>query len=194
MRQQQRGVRQGFGAVLNVQAGKITVLQSVPDSPFARAGLGPGDRLVAINGQRIAQLGLEEMIEVLNAARGKKVRLSVLQSGSVVPRDFELDPAEVASPTVDRKFLLPGGAAYLHVERIEDGTAGEIKSALAELQQSSGQTPLAGLVLDLRGNPGGSVNGARAVVGLFVPRDSVVVSMKGSNVPEMRYLTETQPA
>lgn len=193
MRQQQRGVRQGFGAVLNVQAGKITVLQSVPGSPFARAGLGPGDRIVAVNGQRIAQMGLEEMIEVLNAARSKKVRLDVLQSGTVVPREFELDPAEVASPTVDRKFLLPGGNAYLHVGRIEDGTAEEISTALRTFLQS-GARELSGLVLDLRGNPGGSVNGALAVVGLFVPKDSAVVSLRGNNVAETRYLTQTSPA
>lgn len=194
MRQQQRGVRQGFGAVLNVQAGKITVLQAVQDSPFARAGLGPGDRIVAVNGQRMTQLGLEEMIEVLQAARGKKVRLSVLQSGAVVARDFELDPAEVASPTVDRKFLLPGGVAYLHVGRIEDGTAEEIQQAVAELARQNGEAAPSGLLLDLRGNPGGSVNGALATVGLFVPRDSAVVSLKGSNVPETRFLTRNPPA
>jgi carboxyl-terminal processing protease len=189
MRQQQRGVRQGFGAVLNVQAGRITVLQSVPDSPFARAGLGPGDRIVAVNGQRIAQMGLEELVETLQAARNKKVKLEVLQSGAVVPHDFELDPAEVASPTVDKKFLLPSGAAYLHIDRIEDSTAEEITSALQQLSPQ----PLSALLLDLRDNPGGSVNGALAVAGLFLPKDSVVVSLKGNSVAETRFLTKADP-
>lgn len=197
MRQQQRGVRQGFGAVLNVQAGKITVLHSVPDSPFARAGLGPGDRIVTVNGQRIALLGLEEMIELLQTARNKKVRLAVLPSGSVVPRDFDLDPAEVASPTVDRKFLLPDGVAYLHIGRIEDGTAEEIRTALKQFggvrSEAAPSGSLTGLLLDLRDNPGGSLNGALDTAGLFLPRDSVVVSLKGHNVPETRFLTRAEP-
>src|SRR5688500_7883735 len=83
MQQQARGVRKGFGAVLSVQPGKITVLQSVPDSPFGRAGLGPGDRIVAVNGRRIAAMGLEEMVEVLDQARTGKVRLAGVQGGRV---------------------------------------------------------------------------------------------------------------
>ncbi len=197
LRQQQRGVRQGFGAVLNVQAGKITVLHAVADSPFARAGLGPGDRIVAINGQRIAQMGLEEMVELLQSARNGKVRLAVLQSGSVVPRDFELDPAEVASPTVDKKFLIAPGIGYVHVAHIEKSTPTEIKEAINRMASE----PLNGLLLDLRGNPGGSVDAAAETVGLFLPEGGsseadqpdrhLVVSLRGRNVPETRYSTPT---
>lgn len=194
LRQQQRGVRQGFGAVLNVQAGKITVLQSVPDSPFARAGLGPGDRVVALNGQRIAQMGLEEMVELLQSARNGKVRLAVLQSGSVVPRDFELDPSEVASPTVDKNFLIAPGIGYVHVAHIERSTPSEIKEAIDRMADE----PLNGLLLDLRGNPGGSVDAAAETVGLFLPEGdsnkpdrNLVVSLRGRNVPETRYATPT---
>ena len=65
LQQQQRGVQQGFGAILNVQSGMITILQSVPGSPFSRAGFSPGDRIVRINGRRVDTMGLQELVPVL---------------------------------------------------------------------------------------------------------------------------------
>jgi len=149
MQQQSRGVRQGFGAVLSVQAGRIIVLQSVPDSPFGRAGLGPGDRIVGINGKRVASLDLEELVQLLNEARSGKVRLAVLQGGSVVARDYEMDPTELPSPTVDKKFLWDAAVGYLHIARIEPGTPDEIRKTLEEWSPQ----PLRGLIMDLRDNP-----------------------------------------
>jgi carboxyl-terminal processing protease len=86
LQQQQRGVQKGFGAILNVQSGGVTVLQSIPGSPFGRAGIGPGDRIMRINGHRVASMDLQELVEVLQQAKSGEVHLSILQSGSAVPR------------------------------------------------------------------------------------------------------------
>ena len=189
LEQQQRGVQQGFGAVLSVQAGRVTVLQAAPGAPFARVGLGPGDRILRINGHRVASMDLQELVQVLQQARSGRVRLSVIRSGSVVPEDFDLDPTEVPSATVDKKFLLPPGVGYLHVARFEQSTPEEIRSALEEWR---GQN-LGGLILDLRGNPGGSLEAAVAAAGLFLPKAAVVVSLQGRAVPEREYRIETEP-
>jgi carboxyl-terminal processing protease len=188
MQQQSRGVRQGFGAVLSVQAGRITVLQSVPDSPFGRAGLGPGDRIVGINGKRVASLDLEELVQVLNQAKEGKVRLAVLQGGNVVPHDFEMDPAEVPSPTVDKKFRWDEKIGYLHVERIEPGTPDEIRKTL-----DGWQPPLQGLIMDLRDNPGGSVEAAVSIASLFLPKGSAVTRLEGRSVPVQNYVVDEAP-
>ena len=189
MQQQSRGVRQGFGAVLSVQAGRITVLYSVPDSPFGWAGLGSGDRIVGINGQRVVSLDLQGLVQVLNAARSGKVTLSVLKGGAVVPRDYEMDPTEVPSPTVDQEFLWEPGLGYLHVSRIEPGTPEEIRGTLEGWRSF----PLRGLILDLRDNPGGSVEAAVEIAGLFLPQGDAVVSLQGRSVPERKYSVEAPP-
>jgi carboxyl-terminal processing protease len=189
LQQQQRGVQQGFGAVLSVQAGKVLVLQSLPGSPFGRAGLGPGDRIVSVNGNWVGSLGLEELVRVLEAARKGKVRLSVLQGGSVVARDFELDPSEIPSPTVDRHFLLSESIGYLHVAHIEQGTANEIDDVLKGWELNS----VAGVILDLRRNPGGSLDAAKEVASLFLPAGQVVVALDGKSVSNQVYRTETEP-
>ncbi|MBF8304986.1 MAG: hypothetical protein HW398_174 [Acidobacteria bacterium] len=187
--QQQRGVQQGFGAVLSVQAGQATVLQAVPGAPFARAGLGPGDRLIRINGHRVASLDLQGLVEVLQQARSGRVRLSVVRSSQVVPEEFDLDPSEVPTSTVDKKFLLEPEVGYLHVAQIEQRTPEEIRAALAEWAGLN----LRGLVLDLRGNPGGSLEAAVTTAGLFLPKDSPVVSMQGRAMRERKYSVEAEP-
>lgn len=187
LQQQQRGVQKGFGAILNVQSGSVTVLQAVPGSPFGRAGLGPGDRIVRINGHRVAAMDLQELVEVLQAAKSDRVHLSVVQSGAVVPREFDLSPAEVPSPTVDKKFLVTPQVGYLHVARIEDGTPGEIKAALQEWKQ----TRLRGVLLDLRDDPGGSLEPTIAAASLFLQEGQAVVSLQGRAVPAKKYVVDT---
>ncbi len=189
MQQQSRGVRQGFGAILNVQSGKITVLHSVPDSPFSRAGIGPGDRIVGVNSYRVATLTLEEIVQHLQQARSGKVLLSVLQAGNVVPRDFELDPTEVASPTIDQKFQIASGVGFIHLSRIDPSTPAEIRETLDDWDAGS----LRALILDLRDNPGGSLQAAVATLALFLPQGAQVVSLLGRAVPEQIYTVETVP-
>ena len=166
LQQQQRGVQQGFGAILSVQAGRVTVLQSLAGFPFGRAGLGPGDRIVRINDHRVDRMGLRELVGVLQEAKTKRVRLSVLRGGKVVPEDFSLDPAEVPTPTVDKKFLLEPDLGYMHVARIEESTPEEVRTILREWEARN----LRGLILDLRDNPGGWLKSAVAIAGLFCDR------------------------
>ena len=189
LQQQQRGVQRGFGAILNVQAGRITVLQSLPGSPFGRAGLGPGDRIVAINGHRVAVMDLRELVEVLEQAKSGRVRLSVLQSGKAVPNDFELDPAEMPSPTVDKKFLLAPDVGYLHVARFEESTPAEIKEALEDWKKGN----LQGLILDLRDNPGGALEPTVGAASLFLQQGQAVVSFGGRALPEKKYVVDALP-
>ena len=183
LQQQQRGVQQGFGAILNVQAGRVMVLHSLPGSPFERAGLGPGDRIVEINDYRVDRMDLRELVEVLQTAKSERVELAVVQGGKLVPRDFSLDPAEVPSPTVDKRFLLEPDLGYMHVSRIEESTPGEIRAILEEWTAKK----LRGLILDLRDNPGGSLEPSVTTAGLFLRQGQAVVDLRGRSVPETNY-------
>ena len=183
LQQQQRGVQQGFGAILNVQAGRVMVLHSLPGSPFERAGLGPGDRIVEINDYRVDRMDLRELVEVLQTAKSERVELAVVQGGKLVPQDFSLDPAEVPSPTVDKRFLLEPDLGYMHVSRVEESTPGEIRAILEEWTAKK----LRGLIMDLRDNPGGSLEPSVTTAGLFLRQGQAVVDLRGRSVPETNY-------
>ncbi len=223
LQQQQRGQALGFGSILYVQVGKILVISVAPDSPSARAGLGPGDEIVRVNGTRIAGLDFQSMIDLLQQAREKTVRLGVIHPGKIVAQDYELNPAEVNLPSVDKTFLLRPDIGYLHVASFESNTPQEVSAALAKLQMaaasesggahasSGGKNPgpkgkgarsegahaadsaLAGVVLDLRDNHGGQVQAALGVASIFLPKGLSVLTVRGRAQPPQTLLTGQLP-
>jgi carboxyl-terminal processing protease len=180
-----RGKARGFGSILYVSLGKILVLQTAQGSPSWRAGLGPGDEIVEVNGTRISRLDFPSLLELLQRARSQPARLGVIRPGRVVAQDFELNPAEVERPTVDRAFLLRPGIAYLHVSAFDQKTPREVTQALQRL----GGASLRGLLLDLRGNRGGVLDTAITLASLFLRADVLVLTQRGRALPEKSFRT-----
>jgi carboxyl-terminal processing protease len=185
LKQQTRGEALGFGSILYVTPGKILVLQTAQGSPSWRAGLGPGDEIVEINGTRVNRIGFESLIELLRRSRSHPVRLGVIHPGKFVSQDYDLKPAEVPLPSVDKSFLLSPGIGYLHLGSFEQKTPQEVLDALVHLATP----PLEGLLLDLRDNHGGVVDAALGVASLFLKPDALVITMRGRSSPEKAYHT-----
>ena len=183
MKQQARGEARGFGSVLYVSAGKVMILQTAQDSPSSRAGLAPGDEIVAINGERVDRLDLQSLIDLLKSSRSRPVRLGVIHPGRVVPEDFNLRPAEIALPSVDKAFLWAPGIAYLHIASFEGKTPEEVATALDGMDAPH----LQGLLLDVRDNHGGIVDSAAAVASLFLKQGDLVLTTRGRGVEEKVY-------
>jgi len=190
LREQTRGKVRGFGSILYVQPGKVMVLQTAEGSPSRRAGLGPGDEIVEVNGQRLDRLDLQGLVELLSRARTQRVRLGVVRPGRVVAQDFELNPADVDMPTVDRAFIFSPGIGYLHISGFDQKTPHEARAALGRL----GAEKLNGLLVDLRDNPGGVLESAVGVASIFLPEDIPVITVRGRAFPEKVYRTRVTTA
>ncbi|MFB3920202.1 MAG: S41 family peptidase [Terriglobia bacterium] len=190
LKQFTQGKARGFGSVLYVSAGKILVLQTAEGSPARRAGLGPGDEIVEVNGTRIDRLDIRSLIELLQRARSQKAKLGVIRPGKVVSEDFELSPADVPNPTVDRAFLLKPGVAFLHVSAFDQKTPIEVNEAISKL----GGAALKGALLDLRDNHGGVLDAAVALASLFLKPGSIVLTQRGRAVPPQQHVTVEAPA
>ncbi|HEV2423507.1 MAG TPA: S41 family peptidase [Terriglobia bacterium] len=218
LQEQQRGEAVGFGSILYVQEGKVLVISVAPESPSARAGLGPGDEIVEVNGTRIAGLDFRSLIGLLQQARGKPVRLGVIHPGKVVSQDYELKPAELNLPTVDKIFMLRPGIGYLHIASFESNTPEEVSKALARLQKQAASTSsgslqgssgmaakggarksagsgaaLGGVLLDLRDNHGGQVQAAIGVASIFLPKGLSVLTVRGRAQPPQTFRTAEPP-
>lgn len=189
LEEQARGEALGFGSILYVQAGKVVVLQTREGSPSWRAGLGPGDEIVAVNGIWIRDLDLRSLVELLQQARSQAVRLGVIRPGRFVAQDFELKPAEISLPTVDRAFVLSPGIGYIHLSGFEQRTTEEVARAIEQL----GGRSLKGLLLDLRDNHGGMLDAAVGVSGLFFKTDTPVLTVRGRAAAEKAYRTPQTP-
>ena len=189
LQQQTRGKALGFGSILYVTPGKILVLQTVQGSPSWRAGLGPGDEIVEINGTRLSRISFQSLVELLQRSRSHPVRLGVIHPGKYVSQDYDLKPAEVDMPSVDKSFLLSPGIGYIHLSGFELKTPQEILNGVVQLSTP----PLKGLVLDLRNNHGGVVDAAIDVASLFLPPGTLVMTARGRSSPEKAYRTTPAP-
>ncbi len=190
LKQQTRGEAVGFGSILYVSVGKILVLQTTPNSPSARAGLGPGDEIVEVNGQRVARLDFQSLVELLQRSRSHPVALGVIHAGHFVPQDISLRPAEVAMPSVDKHYLWSAGIAYAHISSFEGKTAAEVAEALDAMNPAL----LKGLLLDLRDNHGGLVDSAAAVASLFLKEGDLILTTRGRSMKEQAYRVPKMPA
>ncbi|MGH9328372.1 MAG: S41 family peptidase [Terriglobia bacterium] len=189
LQEETRGEALGFGSILYVQPGKVMVIQTEEGSPSWRAGLGPGEQIVAVNGVHLDQLSLRDLVRLLRQARSHPVQLSVLRPGDDTPQDIRMTPAEVKLPTVDIAFPYSPGIGYIHVASFEAKTPQELVQALKKLDSPH----LTGLILDLRNNPGGLLASALDVCSLFLKPGAVVLTVRGRSVAEKTFKTVEAP-
>jgi len=183
LQQQARGQALGFGSILYVQSGNVVVLETAQGSPSWRAGLGPGDEIVEINGERVDRLDFQSLVELLQRSRSQAVRLGVIHPGKLVSQDYDLKPAEVALPTVDKSFVLGSGAGYIHISGFEMKTPQEVIDAIQGLVAGTpqGTAGIKSLLVDLRDNHGGIVGSAIATASLFLPPNVMVMTVRDRN-------------
>jgi carboxyl-terminal processing protease len=180
LKRMETSTQKGFGSVVSILPGRVIVLQTTPGTPSARSGLAPGDEILAINGYVIARLDLEQLPQLLEQSRQHPAKLDVRRGGSVALLHFTLTPEELQSPSVDRAYFVGAGLGYIRVASFEEKTPGQLKEAIEKL----GGDRLAGLVLDLRNNPGGLLTAAVQTAALFLRPGTKIVTVRGRHVPE----------
>jgi carboxyl-terminal processing protease len=191
LQEQTSGEAIGFGSILYVKPGKVLVLQAAEGSPSWRAGLGPGDEIVEVNGEKVSQLDFQSLIQLLQRSRSHPVTLAVLHPGKDQPQEVRLVPKEVQLPTVDSVFEFEDRQiGYIHVSGFDAKTAKEVQDAVEKL----GGDKLKGLLLDLRNNHGGVVATAAGVASLFLQPGMPILTMRGRGVPEESYSTTPMTA
>src|SRR5579862_994487 len=180
LQQMQRGESKGFGTIVSVLPGRVIVLQATEGTPSAKAGLAAGDEILGINGYVLSQLEFDQLLQLLTVARQQKALLDVRRPGNVRLFRLTLTPELVNTPSVDRGFMLEPGIGYMRITGFEDPTGKLAKEMIEKL----GGANLKGLVLDLRDNPGGSVDAAVQTASLFLPPEQLVFSIKGRSRKE----------
>jgi carboxyl-terminal processing protease len=180
LKKMEASTQKGFGSVVSLLPGRVIVLQTLPGTPSAKAGLMPGDDIVAVNGYVVAQFDTEQITQLLTQSRQGQAQLDVRRGDSSRILHFTLVPEEMQSPSVDRAFFIGAGIGYIRVTSFDAETATELKAAIEKL----GGDKLAGLVLDFRNNPGGMVTTALEMASLFLPPETKIVTVRGRNYPE----------
>ena len=194
MRTETEGQFGGLGISVGMVDNQLTVNVPIQGGPAFRAGLMPGDRILKIDGQGTQKLTLAEAIRKLRGRPGAAVSLTLFRPVESRLIEVPLVRELIQLPTLADVGLLPatrtGGEkiGYLRITQFGEKTAGEFDQAVSRLEKEGA----VGLVMDLRDNPGGLVDGAVQVVSRFVPPKTLVVATEGRNpkVQKLEYLAE----
>lgn len=183
LKQMESSEQKGFGSIVSILPGQVIFLQTFPGTPSSKAGIQPGDELVAIGNIAIRALEPEQIIQLLTQARQQKITAFIRRQGSARILPFSLTPELMDSPSVDRAFPLQPGYGYIRVASWDLQTAKQFQEAVEKL----GGPSLRGLVLDLRNNPGGVVSAALEVASMLLQPGQRILTAKGR-------MSETQTA
>src|SRR5271154_4393941 len=182
LKQMEHSERKGFGTVVSILPGRVIVLQAMEGTPSAKAGLQPGDEIIAVNNVALARLEFEQIIGFLGEARQHQAQLIVRRPTNARLLQFVLDPALVDSPRVDRAFLVQPDIGYVRVNAFDPQTGKQLKEAI----ESLGGDKLKGLVLDLRDNGGGVVAAALEAASYFLQPGQRILSIKGRSIEDQQ--------
>lgn len=166
----------GIGVQILRHEDGVYVTSVVDKTPASRAGLRSGDRIVEVDGKDAREWSTEEVSKNVRGDRLKPVMVKVERAGEEVAMTFKILRDAVPLPSIRNAFMINATTGYVGlVGGFQHTTDDELHQAIADLKQNG----MRQMVLDLRGNPGGLLDQAIDVASEFLPRDKVIVSVKG---------------
>lgn len=165
------GTFSGVGVMVEETPEGVTIVNVLPDTPAAAAGLQAGERIVSVDGEDMRDAPLQAVVTAVQGEEGTVVRLG-LEGGPAGPREVEVTRAEITRPVVDVQRL-DDGAVHVHLLQFTEDVSERLRAEI-EAQLAQGAR---GVVLDLRGNPGGLLREAIRVASIFI-EDGTIVSVQ----------------
>ncbi|MGA2690546.1 MAG: S41 family peptidase [Candidatus Korobacteraceae bacterium] len=181
LREEQRGKYYGVGMQVGPRNNKVIVIAPFAGAPAYRAGIRPGDIIIAVDGKQTDNMSTSDVAELLKGPKGTSVKITVLREGSDKPLDFTVIRDEIPRYSVDVHFMIRPGIGYVHVSGFQETTEKEVRDALDEFGD------IHGLILDLRQNPGGLLSEGVGVADQFLKKGQVIVSHHGRASAEKVY-------
>jgi carboxyl-terminal processing protease len=167
----------GLGIEVSMEDGFVKVVSPIEDTPAFLADIKSGDLIVKLDETPVKGLTLSEAVKRMRGKPGTKITLTVLRKGETKPLIITLTRAVIKIQSVKSKLVEPG-YGYIRITQFQEHTGENMAKALDAFYKQN-KEPLKGLVLDLRNDPGGLLNGAVAVSAAFLPKDALVVYTEG---------------
>jgi carboxyl-terminal processing protease len=160
----------GVGVEITQEDGFIRVISPIDDTPAEKAGIKAGDIITRVDGESVQSIGVDETINHMRGEPGSKIKLTIIREGVQKPLELTIT-RDIIKVTSVKSRSLGNGFGYVRITQFQSNTGSDLKKALKKLQA---ETPLTGVVLDLRNNPGGVLQAAVEVVDAFVDGGLIV--------------------
>lgn len=186
--QELKGSFEGIGAEIGNRKGIITIISPLADSPAEKAGLKPLDKVLKINDTETIDMTLDEAVSRIRGQKGTVVTLTILRGNELETREIKITRDTIIVKSVELKFTESekNKIAVLKISRFGEDTFDNVNIAADEILKQDAK----GIILDLRNNPGGFLDSAVNIAGIFIPAGKVVTTESFSNDRKKDYLTQ----
>ncbi len=171
-----KGEYGGIGLTVDKRNGKIVVIAPMENSPAFRAGIQPGDFIVKVNGIDVENEKITRVVSLVRGKPGKNVKITIQRGqNSKNLIEFNLKTEIIKVKDIPFFGILDEDIGYIKISHFSKNAAGEFKKSLYSLMKKD----LRGLIVDLRGNPGGLLNSAVRISDFLLPRGRIIVFTRG---------------
>jgi len=179
-----KGEFSGLGIQISVKDKMLTVIAPIEDTPAYKAGIKAGDTILKIDGESTKDLSLQDAVNKLRGTKGTSVTITIFREGWEKPKDFIIVREVIQIKSVKYKTL-EDKIGYVKLTQFQQRTSEDLENALEALEKDR----INSLILDLRNNPGGLLNGAVEVTSQFLPEGKLVVYIKGRSGEQQDFNT-----
>jgi carboxyl-terminal processing protease len=175
----------GLGIEVGMEDGFVKVIAPIDDTPAQRAGIQAGDLIIRLDDTPVKGLTLNDAVKLMRGKPGTVLKLTVVREGAEQPLKIDIERAVITVKSVKQR-MLETGFGYVRISQFQSKTAENMVDAVETLKKESDGT-LKGLVLDLRNNPGGVLNGAVSVSDAFLKKGLIVYTEGRVNDSKLRF-------
>jgi carboxyl-terminal processing protease len=183
------GFYAGVGMTIESQDGLITVARVFPHTPSERAGIRVGDKIIGVDTMSVRSWTTDRVSAVLKGEPGTQVSAKFLRPGVTEPFEVKFTREVIRIPSVPYAIMLDNKIGYIPLQSFSETAAAEVRESLARLVKEGAK----GVVLDLRGNPGGFLEQADTLANLFLPKGEEIVSVRQRGEPTVTHVTTQTP-
>ena len=185
---------EGIGAEVSLVNGKITIVAPIKNSPAEKAGLRPNDQVLSVNGESLEGYDLTEAVSKIRGKKGSEVVLEIIRPGvkDILEVKMTRDTIPIETVYADMKKVDGKSTGIIEITTFSERTANEFYEQLTSLEDKG----MEGLIIDVRGNPGGLLESVGDILAFFVPEDIPYVQIEsrdGNRDPYFTDLTEKKP-
>lgn len=169
------GQFEGLGIEIAITNGWLTVIAPLEDTPADRMGIQAGDRIIKIEGVSTEGITAEEAVGKLRGKKGTEVHITIQREGIAEPMEYSIVRDVIELRSVPYYGVTKNKIGYVRLNQFSETSSHELKDAVSELLRED----IRGLILDLRGNPGGLLTQSIEVTSIFLEKNKLVVETKG---------------